>query len=762
MRYALIAALLTMASPCLGAQPDAEAPAKRIPAFPGAEGFGANTPGGRGGRIIEVTNLNHDGPGSLQAACSAKGPRIVVFRVSGIIPGPLRVREPFITIAGQTAPGDGICIKDGPLHVEYTHDVIVRYLRVRPGDSPLGEAPEIRDCFRLYGITLDDRPCHDVILDHCSGSWGTDENLQAYGTCYNVTYQWCISSEALNDSVHPEGPHGCGMIFGGRDGTVTGHHNLLAHNDHRNPLLQSKRRKKPCIFDVRNNVIYRQGRAFTQATGGNMRLNYVGNFLKVKGPINDVTRFGLFAHNPWPQFGPIRIYVHDNIWPWANDGEQDEWGIVHPFVNGKRTYTRWGKQLTDPVATPPVTTESAAAAYESVLKFAGCTRPVRDVVDARIVAEVRAGAGGFIDTQNEVGGWPVYASAKAPADSDHDAMPDAWEKRFGFNPNDPTDGPKDLDGDGYTNVEEFLNQTDPRKPDSGAPTPQPPVRVQAGNDHIRGEAARKAGEAWLARAKTVNATKESETELLRKVRESGKEVADFLGIKFVKIPAGKLPVGKSQSHLAADGITVTLSKPFEISACEITQAQWEAVMGTRPWSGQLGAKDNREFPASYVNYLDCQEFIRRLNACGKRVYRLPTCCEWLYAARAGTDSKFGFGPGERKRKRVNEYAWTNRKKCPQPVGQLKPNPWGLYDMAGNVHEWLHGWTHLSEERWRRYLKKDGAVDPMGAPSARSGMHPAIGGSFMHRSGEFFRYLRSKHRSHYRGVEQGFRLQRALQ
>ena len=742
----------------LAALAPAAAP-RRIPAFPGAQGFGANTPGGRGGRVIEVTNLKHDGPGSLQAACSAKGPRIVVFRVSGVIPGPISIREPFITIAGQTAPGDGICIKDGPVQIEFTHDVVVRYLRVRPGDSPLGGVPENRDCFLIYGITDKDRPCHDVIVDHCSGSWGLDENLQAYGSCYNITYQWCISSEALHDSIHPEGPHGKGMILGCREATVTAHHNLLAHNNERNPLLQSKRRKKPSMFDVRNNVVFRQGRAYAMVVG-HSNTNFVGNYLKVRKPLLKVTRFGLYAHNPWPKYGPVRIYARDNIWPWADEAGQDAWSVVQPFVNGKRTYTRWGKRLDKPVPTPNVTTESAADAYESVLKYAGCVRPVRDVVDDRIVQEVRNGTGGFIDTQNEVGGWPVYASAKAPPDSDHDGMPDAWERRFGFDPNGPKDGPKDRDGDGYTNVEEFLNLTDPTKPDSGAPIPQGRVRVQAGNDRIRGDAARKTGAAWLAKAKQVNATGESEAALLRKVRESGKEVADLLGIRFVKLPAGDMNVFSGQ--LTVHKLPVRLTKPFEISACEITQAQWEAVMGTRPWSGKLAAKDNPAFPASYVSYADCQEYIRRLNACGKRVYRLPTTCEWLHAAAAGTDSRFGFGPDERKPGHVGKYAWTQRRKLPQPVGRLKPNPWGFYDMAGNVHEWLHGWVHLSESRWRAWLKKDGAVDPMGAPTARSGMHPATGGSFTHSSAEFFRYLRSKHRSHYRGAEQGFRLQRALE
>ena len=742
-RSILAAALVAAVSGAAGTE---AASARRLPAFPGAQGFGANTPGGRGGRVLEVTNLDADGPGSLQAACRARGPRIVVFRVGGIIQGPVHVTEPFLTIAGQTAPGDGICLKDGPLNVE-THDVVIRHIRVRPGDSPLGYTPEHRDCIQLYG--LPDTPCHDVIVDHCSGSWGTDENFQAFGDTHNVTFQWCISSESLHDSLHPEGPHGKGMIIGCRNATITVHHCLLAHHADRNPLIICKRRKEPCTFDVRNNVIYRQGRSFSQAYG-NLWLNYVGNYLKVREPLDPCTRFGVLANNPWPECGQVRIYVRDNIWPWRNDGEQDEWGIVHAFVNGKRTYTRFGKRVSEPVAAPAVTTEPAEAAYESVLGFAGCTRPARDVVDARIVSEVRAGTGSFIDSQNEVGGWPVYASGTSLADADHDGMPDRWEEQYGLVPKDAGDGPKDADGDGYTNVEEFLNETDPRKPDTGAPAPPDLVRLQVGNEHIRGEAARKAGQAWLAKTKQVNATSGSEAELARDVRTSGKEVADLLGIAFVRISAGVLTVGTSK---------VTLTEPFELSACEITQAQWQRVMGTRPWSGQLGVRDEAECPVTYVNYLDCHEFTRRMNVCGERVYGLPTCCEWLHAARAGTDSRFGFGSDERRR--IDEYAWQNLRRSPQPVGRLKPNPWGLYDMAGNTQEWVHGWAHLSWERWHRYLAGHGAVDPQGRREP-SGIRGTCGGSFLYRTGEFFQYYPYvTHRSHYRGPAQGFRLRRAV-
>jgi hypothetical protein len=215
----------------------APAASSTLPAFPGAEGFGSHTPGGRGGRVIEVTHRGAEGPGSLRAAVEATGPRIVVFRVGGIIDleGGLAIRNPFITIAGQTAPGDGICLANGPLTIN-THDVVVRYLRVRPGDGPGGGNPENRDCL---GIAGPGDQVHNVIVDHCSFSWGLDENVQTWYGPRDITVQWCISSESLDDSLHPKGPHGKGMILGSEDNTITVHHCLLAHNSDRNPLINS-------------------------------------------------------------------------------------------------------------------------------------------------------------------------------------------------------------------------------------------------------------------------------------------------------------------------------------------------------------------------------------------------------------------------------------------------------------------------------------------------------------------------------------------
>ena len=742
------------------------AAAKRIPAFPGAEGFGAHTPGGRGGRIIEVTNLSAKGPCSLRAACDAKGPRIVVFRVSGIIDGSVAIVEPFITIAGQTAPGDGICIRNGNLKV-YTHDVVIRYLRVRPGDGPFGPYAQNCGCISVYDCpSAGGGRGHDVVVDHCSFSWGMDQNLNIGAGTPRATYQWCITSEALHDSLHPKGPHSNATLLGGEGTQLSFHHCLLAHCHGRNPLVSQLRGETPGTYDIRNNVIFRRDAVWSQILG-HPHVNYVGNFLKI-GADDEAQpgSRGISWNNPYGQkHGPAKLYVKDNRWPLSPDGQRDDWEILEPVVDGKRKPSRGFERILQPAPVPPVTTETPAQAYESVLAFAGCIRPVRDVVDARIVAEVRSGTGRVIDSQDEVGGWPAYATKAAPPDADHDAMPDDWEERFGFEPRDASDGPKDLDGDGYTNVEEYLNRTDPTTPDTGALMPPGPVPVQAGNEAIRGVAARRIGEARLARLKTVAATEESRGTLLRKVKEGGQEVGDLLGITFVPIPAGEVVMGE---------VKVVVGKPFELSACEITQAQWEAVMGTRPWAGQPHAKNDPQCPATYVNYLDCQELIARLNAClpvrgtqtgGGRTYRLPTWSEWRHAARGGTDSPYGFGGDWR---RVHEYAWcfarkynsqnrmvgTQVPKTPQPGGRLKPNPYGLYDMAGNAAEWCRDWFGT----WS-YREGPARTDPLGPETGT--FRRVCGGHFADRQQAVFWYCSegSMHRPWYRGFGVGFRLYR---
>ena len=733
---ALTAILLAAGAARAGVTP---ARAPRIPAFPGAEGFGAYTPGGRGGRIIEVTNLNSAGPGSLRAACQAKGPRIVVFRVSGLINGPIAVTQPFITIAGQTAPGDGICIKRGGVSI-VTNDVVVRYLRSRPGDYPFGVSPEDRDCIGLSGARA-----RNVIVDHCSASWGIDENVQTWGGPRNVTFQWLITSESLMDSLHPKGPHGMGMIVGSDSNTVSVHHCLFAHNNGRNPYTNMKKSKTRSIVDLRNNVVYGFERCLYATGGGNVSFNYVGNLI-LAGAAARPSRVAFWVMT----YGrPTKVYVEDNIWPAMPRDGSARWRAAHLNKGSARQLPK-ALRLAKPVAAPRVTTLPASEIMEPVLKYAGCTRPARDVVDARIVAEVRARKGHFISSQKDVGGWPTYASAKPPADSDHDGMPDAWEKRHGFNPADGADGPKDKDGDGYTNVEEYLNLTDPTKPDDGRPAPQPAVRIQAGNERIRGAAARKLGEERLARLKKPDATDVGLDAFLKNVRESGKGPGEMLGMRFVKIPPGKVTVL---------GVRVTLTKPFELAAREVTQAQWVAVMGTRPWAGRVGAKEDPKHPATFVSYISAKEFIRRMNAAGKRRYRLPTQCEWFHAAEAGTGTRYGMGND---RDKVPEYAWCSYKKrkngelqrhfplTPQAVGLLKPNPWGLYDMAANAQEWAN-----DRSRWTSW--RPAPVDPKG--ESVGPWRVACGGNFTWRDWQVLRHRRSRHCPYYHGVGVGFRLAR---
>jgi len=711
---------------------------RKIPAFPGAEGFGADTPGGRGGRVIEVTNLNSHGPGSLREACAAKGPRIVVFRVGGTIRGSLSIREPFITIAGQTAPGDGICLRDGTLGV-HTHDVVIRYLRVRVGDGPEGPDPENRDCIDISGEA---DKVYNVVIDHCSFSWSTDENVATWYGPRDVTIQWCITSESLNDSLHPKGPHGMGMILGSRDNTITIHHNLFAHNNGRNPLIgDTGGNKGPSIFDFRNNVIYNHGPWVCTNVRGTSHVNYIGNYIKMgTNGLKDRPRGVRSDANAEQLF-----FVKDNIWPGQAEAEADDWKIPDGIPVNLRS--------SKPIPAALVTTESADDAYESVLRFAGAILPMRDVVDARLVQEVRTGTGLVINTPAEVSGWPDYQSATPPEDSDHDGMPDEWERQYNLAPQNANDGSKDLDGDGYTNVEEYLNGTDPAKVTTGQPMAESALAEQKGNDGLRFGKAR-------AVQPAVEYDPTAREAFARKVRSSGKEVADYLDIKFVQIPSGEFMKGD---------VKVTLTKPFEMAVYEITQEQWTKVMGAKPWTGQEYAQDALDNAATYVSWDDCQEFIARLNAfCALAIasqgndegkYRLPTEAEWEYAFRAGSTSGPGFDE-----KQVGEFAWCFNntigagEKYAHPIGQKKPNAWGIFDMVGNAHEWCHDWYDYWY--WSAERRASIRTDPMGAESGE--YHVLRGGSFYYKPRQIMLYTRSVHRPGYRNFDVGFRVIRLTQ
>ncbi|MCA9142331.1 MAG: hypothetical protein KDB05_06070 [Planctomycetales bacterium] len=413
-----------------------------VPAFPGAEGYGAKTAGGRGGRIIAVTNLDPSGPGSLREACEASGPRIVVFKVVGTIDGDIRIKNDHITIAGQTAPGDGITIK-GTVGID-ANDVVIRYIRVRTDHE---------------GDALGGRYRKNIILDHVSASWSTDEVLSLYHN-ENVTIQWCMITEAC---AKEDGSHRFGGIWGNQYGTY--HHNLIAHNDSRNPRWASG-----CGYnDYRNNVLYNWG--YESSYGGEARQK--GDR---RNPPIEFSTINMIANYYKPGPG-TRSDVRDCIASPSSRGDDDygSWYVADNFVDGfpdvtaenqlglrSKTFTR----LDSPWDAIPIHQQAPQDAYASVLDHAGCSLSSRDVVDRRIIEEVRSGTAthgknGIITTPEEVGGWPKLQSAEAPQDSDSDGMPDHWEKRYGLNANNANDNSSDVDGDGYTNVEEWLNGTDP-------------------------------------------------------------------------------------------------------------------------------------------------------------------------------------------------------------------------------------------------------------------------------------------------------------
>ena len=417
-----------------------QAAEQRLPAFPGAEGFGSETPGGRGGAVVFVTNLQDDGPGSLRAACRSKGPRTVLFRVSGIIElsSTLEITEPFLTLAGQSAPGDGICLRGHGVVVADTHDVIIRYLRVRPGDIAKKET----DALSVY-------KSQNVIIDHCSASWGTDETISVTGEgTSEVTVQWCMITESLNNSVHSKGAHGYGSLLRA-DGRVTFHHNLYAHHSSRNPRPGTYGdMNRGLLLDFRNNVIYDWGERAGYTAADKASINYIANYLKPGSSTNPGVRDFAF------HIGGSTTTLFADLNRIENLPEKDSanWAMIELPKGVPMADVRLPGQL----AAAPVTTQSAQAAYELVLRAAGATRPGGDAVDMRIMSQVRSGTGHIIDSQRDVGGWPEYRAGTPAADGDNDGMPDDWERKNGLKP-DVADDKGDADGDGYTNLEEYLN-----------------------------------------------------------------------------------------------------------------------------------------------------------------------------------------------------------------------------------------------------------------------------------------------------------------
>lgn len=437
-------------------------PARTI-AFPGAEGYGRFAQGGRGGRVIAVTNLDDSGPGSLRAAVEAEGPRTVVFEVAGriVLKSKLVVRpaNSRLTIAGQTAPGLGICISNYNFGVLGARDVIIRYFRVRPGNTA--------------GVTLDGMglaSATDCIIDHCSISWTLDEAFSSRGA-KNITLQRTLISEALNAAGHKKYPpgteHGYAASIGGDIGSF--HHNLLAHCAGRNWSLAGGLDKAAGNsyagrLDIRNNVVYNWKNRTTD--GGAHEVNFVANYYK-PGP---ASRYFIALKAQYGGFpGTQRYYVAGNVMPGHFGADEPERARTATTERGGRLPTDYSPWADAEFFPSHVRTQTAEEAYADVLADVGCNFPALDPHDQRVLAEVRAGTvtykgsrtglPGLPDSQEDVGGWDDYPVVRRPAgwDTDRDGMPDTWETAHGLDSADPADGQADRDGDGFTNLEDYLN-----------------------------------------------------------------------------------------------------------------------------------------------------------------------------------------------------------------------------------------------------------------------------------------------------------------
>ncbi len=411
-------------------------------AFPTAEGYGKYAVGGRGGRVYEVTTLESSGPGSLGEAIGASGPRTVVFRVAGTIEGNFNIRNDNITIAGQTAPGDGVCIK-GSLSVS-ANDVIVRYIRVRANPSIETDA-------------IGGRYHKNIILDHVSASWSSDEVMSLYHN-ENVTIQWCMITEAC---AKGDSGHRFGGIWGNQYGTY--HHNLIAHNDSRNPRWASG-----CGFnDYRNNVLYNWGYQSSYGAEAHQRGD------RRKPPI-EFSTINMVAnyYKPGPATGSG---VKDRIVEPSARATDDKssWYVAGNYVDGFPDVTadNWlgvdgdsYEKMTAPWDAMPINQQTPQDAYIAVLAHAGCAKLNRDSIDTRIIEEARNGTAtygnnGIITTPSDVGGWPALKGGPVPVDSDHDGMPDVWEETHDLDLSNNADGNKtSLSMADYTNLEMYLNE----------------------------------------------------------------------------------------------------------------------------------------------------------------------------------------------------------------------------------------------------------------------------------------------------------------
>ena len=452
------------------------------PAFPGAEGHGRYTQGGRGGEVYHVTKLTDDGTeGTFRKACEKSGKRTIVFDVSGTIylTKELKLKKGDVSILGQTAPGDGICIADYPFVIS-ADNVIIRYLRFRLGN---------RNVSMHEGDGLGGMDRKNIIIDHCSVSWSVDECLSVYGS-KDISVQWCIADQSMVNCGHSKGKHGYGGNWGGSGASY--HHNLIAHHTSRTPRLGPRPSTQTDErMDLRNNVIYNWGGEGCYG-GEGMNVNIVNNYYK-PGPgtssgtkgmriaavgirTTKYTHHGTDKVNDWDKMWHVwgDFYVDGNVNTKYPEVTNDNWtyGMYNQIDNSKvdNTYTQTTKdtmRINTPIAYGHITTHKAETAYEKVLAYVGASYK-RDSHDEFIINDVKTGtakytgsgnSAGFINSQEDAGGWLELLSTEAPKDTDGDGMPDEWEKTYGLNPEDASDrNGYSLDSKGYyTNLEVYCN-----------------------------------------------------------------------------------------------------------------------------------------------------------------------------------------------------------------------------------------------------------------------------------------------------------------
>lgn len=463
------------------------ATAEDAPAFPGAEGFGRYVTGGRGGKVYHVTTLeDNNSVGSFRYAINQTGKRIIVFDVSGTIQlkSTLQLKKPNVTIAGQTAPGDGICIAGYPFQIS-TNNVIIRYMRFRVGSSNVTVSGA--DGWDGLG-SLDQK---NIIVDHCSVSWSIDECCSFSG-CSDITLQWTLVSQSLVNAGHNKGAHGYGGNWGGSGASY--HHNLLAHHGSRTPRLGPRPTTQTDErMDMRNNVIYNFGGNGCYG-GEGMSVNIVNNYYKPGpgSPTDDkgkrIAGIGIRTKEyctTYPAYAPMmhvwgKYFVEGNVNSQYGDVTEDNWtyGMYNQIDAGGNdgTYTAVTKdtiKLDAPIENIPVTMHTAQNAYDKVLKYVGASIK-RDALDEIMISDTRDGkasftgtgnGSGFINTENDVKyadgttGLPTLTGTAAPTDTDQDGMPDAWETANGLNPNSSSDAALySLDSKGYyTNIEVYIN-----------------------------------------------------------------------------------------------------------------------------------------------------------------------------------------------------------------------------------------------------------------------------------------------------------------